>query len=924
MQSRKVISSLLVLIFTLSVIVPQKTYSQPVFHLPATGQMVMPSETFFPATIKGIKIFPNNPLRFDFVLDTGDEDFSQEVLRQKSLRKESQILIKYFLAALTIPEEDVWVNLSPYESERIIPNAFGQTEMGRDLLAQDYLLKQLTSSLMYPEEEIGEAFWEKIYAKAQEEYGNSEIPVNTFNKVWIVPQKAVVYENSDTNTAFVVEAKLKVMLEEDYLALEEFKKTKDSQSMDLTPGEKDHASFSPIVREIILPAIEKEINEGKHFAQLRQIYYALILASWFKQNLKQSVLGQVYVDRNKVAGINVEDKEIGKKIYNQYLKAFETGVYNYIREEYDPIKEEIIPRKYFSGGVVLNTTYLGSPVLTALQPKLFSTSPYPTGSFVHLKINLNTMIKQYHQESSPISAELSAHPKRLIFKVFHEYSSLKKKVQEELEKNPKVTVYVPILHFLENNGLWDNDFIQTEENEGKRWLLRFSLGENKKLKKEFLAMKDIKNLERGDILFIHYEYIYDYLPSDSELLSIVADSDYFGEKKTYFGEIDNKYTHDYVVRDDFKQMTSDPHNLSHLIKLVSSEDPEKKFNISENKYHDSYYARWALWSNENTRKYLERELNVKHLFLDDNVSTEAEIYLQWDSRSDEEAGYVKLLRKAENFAKGEHAYASVDHFWEMIANSSVAKVKGTPQVVTLVIDNEKLTLQVRNYLPPSKHGMIGMLSSEPGRGIFRQKLYTEVEGTFEMGVKQGWTIVEISVPAKKFSTIDTIKTLWKYLKTGQKSVFKKHNLTFENSKNVETPSTPIYRQKPADNKEGYQKNLPQKNKEMISEDLSMISGNKKTASPIANPGGIDFTPDTLPLETRGEGVEWDIPFSGIPCMDTTDEGLCEELNTAALENINGVTPVIFQMVPLQNINLFLGLTDVIPITLNNCAFDKQI
>ena len=33
---------------------------------------------------------------------------------------------------------------------------FGKTEMGRDLLAQDYILKQITASLIYPENRFGE------------------------------------------------------------------------------------------------------------------------------------------------------------------------------------------------------------------------------------------------------------------------------------------------------------------------------------------------------------------------------------------------------------------------------------------------------------------------------------------------------------------------------------------------------------------------------------------------------------------------------------------------------------------------------------------------------------------------------------------------------------------------------------------------
>ena len=84
--------------------------------------------------------------------------------------------------------------------------------MGRDLLAEDYMLKQITASLIYPEDEIGKKFWKRIYAEAQKKFGTTNIPVNTFNKVWIVPEKAVVYENAKAGTAYVVESKLKVML----------------------------------------------------------------------------------------------------------------------------------------------------------------------------------------------------------------------------------------------------------------------------------------------------------------------------------------------------------------------------------------------------------------------------------------------------------------------------------------------------------------------------------------------------------------------------------------------------------------------------------------------------------------------------------------------------------------------------------------
>jgi len=170
----------------------------------------------------------------------------------------------------------------------------------------------------------------------------------------------VVYENAKAGTAYVVESNLKVMLEVDYLSLE-----KNTVGAGLAPVQHKRATASvartdvntlgsQIVREIVIPELTKEVNEGKNFAQLRQVYNSLILAAWYKKKIKQSILSQVYADKNKVAGVNVDNPNDKDMIYQQYLKAFKKGVYNYIKEDVDPVSSERIPRKYFSGGVNLD------------------------------------------------------------------------------------------------------------------------------------------------------------------------------------------------------------------------------------------------------------------------------------------------------------------------------------------------------------------------------------------------------------------------------------------------------------------------------------------------------------------------------------------------------------------------------------------
>ena len=148
-----------------------------------------------------------------------------------------------------------------------------------------------------------------------------------------------------------------------------------------------------IIKEIVIPELTKEVNENKNFAQLRQVYNSLILATWYKKKIKDSILAQVYADQKKVVGVGYNSsvipsshsgviaspkgEAIFKKathikrlavphmfagndtelIYHRYLQAFKKGVYNYIKEDIDPLTNQAIARKYFSGGMFLKLRF---------------------------------------------------------------------------------------------------------------------------------------------------------------------------------------------------------------------------------------------------------------------------------------------------------------------------------------------------------------------------------------------------------------------------------------------------------------------------------------------------------------------------------------------------------------------------------------
>ncbi|MDE2232446.1 MAG: glycogen/starch synthase, partial [Candidatus Omnitrophica bacterium] len=229
----------------------------------------------------------------------------------------------------------------------IIPDILNKTQLGRDLLAEDYILKQVGASLIYPESRLGKEFWNKVYDEAYRKFGVTQIPVNVINKIWILPEKATVYEKGDT--VYILHAHLKVMLDEDYQA----------QRLligNASHGQADNAQTKDIsrqvLREVLLPAVEKAVNENKNFARVRQVFYSLILAQWYQEAFKQSILNKDFSGRDKVSGIDLNNPKNKELIYHRYLASYKRGVFNFIKEETDRFSNQPIPRKYFSGGFV--------------------------------------------------------------------------------------------------------------------------------------------------------------------------------------------------------------------------------------------------------------------------------------------------------------------------------------------------------------------------------------------------------------------------------------------------------------------------------------------------------------------------------------------------------------------------------------------
>jgi len=295
--------------------------------------------------ITGIKVDPSDPFYFEFIVDTKDQGDIDET--------EAQRLVNYFLAVLSIPGDDLWVNLSPYERDRIIPQNLSYTDLGRDMLTQDYVLKQLAASLTYPETELGEKYWKAVNANGANKVSQNDV-TSLFSKVWVLPKKAHVIEYG--NTAVISELDINVLRECDYLAMQK-NNSSTTQTDVITKGD----SFE----ELIMPVIRDDVNHGENFARLRQFCNAFALAVWFKRKVKDSIYAY-YIDQQKINGIELNDKTVKEQVYALYTKAFTHGAYNYVKRE--PISANRYSNKrYVSGGIELPEEIVTSSVATDEQ-----------------------------------------------------------------------------------------------------------------------------------------------------------------------------------------------------------------------------------------------------------------------------------------------------------------------------------------------------------------------------------------------------------------------------------------------------------------------------------------------------------------------------------------------------------------------------
>ena len=304
---------------------------------------------YTPPTLKSLIVHPESQDNyFDFILDTQEEVIEDEE-RLEPLAKE---LIDYFFLGITLPSEDLWVNLNSVQESQVTSPRLALTDIGKVLLEADLTLKRDCSRFTDPRTKTGKEYWDKLQARLNEEGLNTtQLPIG--NRFWIIPEEAAVEEDPDNHTVTIVKSKLKVCLEQEYLKL--------------TPNNHIIASSSPLsskqlltqqicdftMKQTILPHIQERVNYAQEYSKLRQVYNSLILAEYYKQKYHngQGLYPQL-INRAHLEGLESTEPWNTQDFYDAYVNSAQEGEYRFSQQEYDPFLASMVKKYYFYGGVL--------------------------------------------------------------------------------------------------------------------------------------------------------------------------------------------------------------------------------------------------------------------------------------------------------------------------------------------------------------------------------------------------------------------------------------------------------------------------------------------------------------------------------------------------------------------------------------------
>lgn len=248
-----------------------------------------------------------------------------------------------FMTGLAVGDYRFWVNLNPWEPDRIIDQQLSESDVGRIMLEADLQMKRDFSNYENPcASQIGKELWMFLDGKRDalvqqcmrkfpgEIKDRDNVYFRPVTRHWIIPDKVYAYTNG--TEIYIINATLAIQSEPvaDHSSFVVYNQDVESLSKgcieELNRSSKEYGEyFKEMSDHMILPLVISDVNCGDKYEDLREVYVALALAQWYKSTINPSrdVFQNIYSsDFTVPESLNPWSHY---EIWEDYVYSFENG-----------------------------------------------------------------------------------------------------------------------------------------------------------------------------------------------------------------------------------------------------------------------------------------------------------------------------------------------------------------------------------------------------------------------------------------------------------------------------------------------------------------------------------------------------------------------------------------------------------------------
>ena len=285
------------------------------------------------------------------------------------------ISMNALMTGLVVPNDKFWVNLNPWEPDRIIDERLGHTDVGRIMLEADLQMKKDFSNYENPcSNKTSKALYDLLNEKSgilvrgcmdkfPGEIENARnVQFGAATRLWIVPDKVYAYVNG--SQIYIINATLTIysepVSEHSYFVLSNQDTNSLSKSCtdELDKSSKEYGQYvKDLEDKMILPYVVKDVNYGEKYKDLRNIYISLALAQWYKSSKASQIKLQDSSDPSKNTSLEALNSWKPTDTWDKYVYSYKNGEFNCWQNKTTNMdKLSVIETTlYKSGGVVFDS-----------------------------------------------------------------------------------------------------------------------------------------------------------------------------------------------------------------------------------------------------------------------------------------------------------------------------------------------------------------------------------------------------------------------------------------------------------------------------------------------------------------------------------------------------------------------------------------